>query len=76
MGIGFVLDMIFVGVLILGIVDVLIGVVMKDYNYGWGLVKVGGNYMFNDESFVIVDVIMILRVVYDEQVFVSFVIDG
>lgn len=68
--------MTFAGVLTSGTVDALTGAVTKDYNHGRGSVKVGGNYMLNDESPVIVDAIMIPRAAYDEQASVSFVIDG
>ena len=76
MGTGLVSDMTFAGVLTSGTVDALTGAVTKDYNHGRGSVKVGGNYMLNDESPVIVDAIMIPRAAYDEQASVSFVIDG
>ena len=76
MGTGLVSDMTFAGVLTSGTVDALTGAVTKDYNHGRGSVKVGGNYMLNDENPVIVDAIMIPRAAYDEQASVSFVIDG
>lgn len=77
MGTGLVSDMTFAGVFISGTVNALTGTVTKDYNHGRGSVKVGGNYMLNDESPVIVDAIMIPRSSYEEQAAsVSFVIDG
>lgn len=76
MGTGLVSDMTFADVYTSGTVDALTGTVTKDYNRGLGTVKVGGNYMLNDENPVIVDAIMIPRAAYDEQASVSFVIDG
>lgn len=76
MGTGLVSDMTFADVYTSGTVDALTGTVTKDYNRGLGTVKVGGNYMLNDENPVIVDAIMIPRAAYDEQASISFVIDG
>ena len=77
MGTGLVSDMTFAGVFTSGTVNALTGAVTKDYNHGRGSVKVGGNYMLNDENPVIVDAIMIPRSSYEEQAAsVSFVIDG
>lgn len=77
MGTGLVSDMTFSGVYTSGTVDALAGTVTKDYNHGRGSVKVGGNYMLNDENPVTVDAIMIPRSSYEEQAAsVSFVIDG
>lgn len=77
MGAGLVSDMTFSGVYTSGTVDALAGTVTKDYNHGRGSVKVGGNYMLNDENPVTVDAIMIPRSSYEEQAAsVSFVIDG
>lgn len=76
MGTGLVSDMTFADVYTAGTVDASTGTVKIDYNHGRGSVKVGGNYMLNDENPVIVDAIMIPRAAYDEQASVSFVIDG
>lgn len=77
MGTGLVSDMTFAGIFTSGTVDALTGAVTKDYNHGRGSVKVGGNYMLNDENPVIVDAIMIPISSYEEQAAsVSFVIDG
>lgn len=76
MGTGLVSDMTFADVYTSGTVDASTGSVKINYNQGRGTVKVGGNYMLNDENPVIVDAIMIPRASYDEQASVSFVIDG
>lgn len=77
MGTGLVSDMTFADVYTSGTVDASTGGVKINYNQGRGTVKVGGNYMLNDENPVTVDAIMLPKAAHEEQAAsVSFVIDG